>query len=160
VRRPPPPPRPTFIFLVAAAIAAAACGGASDPVAGLVESLRTAAEDRDAQKVADRLADDFRGNAGVDRAEAAATLRRYFAAYESVHLAVYDVQVARRSEAEAAVGFRVEFTGSARRIGGLDGFLPPAATYHFDLRVVRRGADWRVASAEWKPIEPLASPGG
>lgn len=142
-----------------ATVVAMACGAEPDPVVALVESLRTAAEDRDAQAFSERLADDFRGNGDVDRAEAAAILRRYLAAYESVRLAVYDVTVTRRTDTEAHVSFRVEFNGSARRVGGLDGFLPPSAVERFDVRLVRRGPDWEVASAEWRPIEPLASPG-
>lgn len=136
----------------------AACRGASDPVLDLVDALRVASENRDAQAIADRLEDDFKGNGSVDKAEAAATLRRYFAAYESVHLAVYDLTVARRTDSDADVSFRAEFNGSARRIGGLDGFLPPSAVEGFSLRLVRRGSEWKVASAEWKPIEPIASP--
>lgn len=144
--------------LAVVALALSGCRSAPDPVLALVDSLRTAAEDRDAQKVADRLSDDFKGNGTVDKAEAAATLRRYFAAYESVHLVVYDVAVPRRTDGEADVSFRVEFKGSARRIGGLDGFLPPSAVEGFDLRLARRGSDWKVIAAEWRPIEPLAAP--
>jgi hypothetical protein len=143
--------------LVVLALALSGCRSAPDPVLALVDSLRTAAEDRDAQKVADRLSDDFKGNVTVDKAEAAATLRRYFAAYESVHLVVYDVAVPRRTDGEADVSFRVEFKGSARRIGGLDGFLPPSAVERFDLHLARRGSEWKVIAADWRPIEPLAA---
>jgi hypothetical protein len=144
--------------VLALALATSGCGAKADPVLALVESLRTSAESRDATAIADRLADDFRGVAGTDKAEAAATLRRYFAGYESVHVAVYDVAVQRRTETEADVSFRAEFNGSARRIGGLEGFLPPSAVERFDLRLVRRGSDWKVASAEWQAVEPTASP--
>jgi hypothetical protein len=157
MRRAPRPSFPTFILLVVAA-AGVTCRGASDPVLDLVDSLRVASENRDAQAIADRLADDFKGNGSVDKAEAAATLRRYFAAYESVHLAVYDLAVPRRTDSDADVTFRAEFNGSARRIGGLDGFLPPSAVERFSLRLVRRGSEWKVASAEWKPLEAMASP--
>jgi hypothetical protein len=146
------------VGLIVVAVTAIGCGREPDPVLALVESLRAAAEDRDAQGVAAHLTEDFRGTGGVDSAEAVATLRRYFAAYESVSLAVYDVQVTRRTDADADVGFRAEFSGSARRVGGLDGFLPPSAVERFDLRLVRRGPDWRVASAEWRPMDPLATP--
>lgn len=140
------------------ALAFGGCRSQPDPVLALVESLRTAAEDRDAQAIADRLSEDFKGSGTVDRAEAAATLRRYFAAYESVHLAVYEVAVARRTDTEAEVSFRAEFTGSARRVGGLDGFLPPSAVELFSLRLARRGPDWKVTAAEWRPLEPVVSP--
>jgi hypothetical protein len=140
------------------ALAFGGCRSQPDPVLALVESLRAAAEDRDAQAIADRLSEDFKGNGTVDRAEATATLRRYFAAYESVHLAVYEVAVPRRTDTEAEVSFRAEFTGSARRVGGLDGFLPPSAVELFQLRLARRGPDWMVTAAEWRPLEPVVSP--
>jgi hypothetical protein len=148
----------TIVTALALAFTFPGCRASRDPVLALVESLRAAAGDRDAQAVAVRLADDFKGNGTVDKAEAAATLRRYFAAYESVHLAVYDVVVTRRTETEADVGFRAEFSGSARRVGGLDGFLPPSAVERFDLRLRRQGSQWRVASAEWRAVEPAVSP--
>ena len=142
--------------LVVIALTLGACRSQPDPVLALVEALRAGAEDRDAQAIADRLADDFKGNGSVDKAEATATLRRYFAAYESVHLLVYDVTVTRRTDTEADLGFRAEFNGAARRIGGLDGFLPPSAAFRFDLRLTRRGPDWKAAAAEWRPVDPIA----
>jgi hypothetical protein len=138
--------------LVVIALTLGACRSQPDPVLALVEALRVGAEDRDAQGIADRLADDFKGNGSVDKAEATATLRRYFAAYESVHLAVYDLTVRRRTDAEADLGFRAEFNGAARHIGGLDGFLPPSAVFRFDLR----GPDGKVTAADWQPVEPIA----
>ena len=147
--------RPTPALAVIA-LTLGACRSQPDPVLALVEALRTGAEDRDAPAIADRLADDFKGNGSVDKAEATATVRRYFAAYESVHLAVYDVTVTRRTDAEAELGFRAEFKGAARRIGGLDGFLPPSAVFRFDLRLTRRGAEWKVTGADWRPVEPVA----
>jgi hypothetical protein len=147
--------RPTLALAVIA-LTLGACRSQPDPVLALVEALRVGAEDRDATAIAGGLAEDFKGNGSVDKAEATATLRRYFAAYESVHLAVYDVTVTRRTETEADLGFRAEFNGAARRIGGLDGFLPPSAVERFDLRLTRRGPDWKVAAADWRPIEPIA----
>ena len=146
-------PRPSLVVL---ALIVGACRSQRDPVLGLLEALRVGAEGRDAQAIADRLTDDFKGRGSVDKAEATATLRRYFAAYESVHLAVYDVTVTGRTDAEADLGLRAEFNGAARHIGGLDGFLPPSAVFRFDLRLTRRGADWKVAAADWRPVEPIA----
>jgi hypothetical protein len=149
------------VALAAAALAVAGCRAKTDPVLQLVESLRAAAEDRDAATIAARLSDDFRGaGGGADKTEAAASLRRYFAAYESVRVAVYDLSVRRRTETEADLGFRAEFNGAPRHLAGLDGFLPPSAVERFDLRLVRRGADWQVVGADWQPVEPAASPGG
>jgi hypothetical protein len=151
-------PRPLTALLTAlVVVTATGCRRASDPVLDFVETLRTAAEDRDAQAIADQLADDFKGSSGIDKTEAAATLRRYFAGYESIRLAVYDTSVTRSGDDGAEVAFRAEMTGSARHIGGLDGFLPPSAVERFTLRLVRQGARWRVVSAEWTAVEPVAS---
>lgn len=139
------------------ALLAAGCRGESDPVQGLLSELQDAAEDRDAERFQKLLSEDFRGAGGVDRAEAAASLRRYFAAYESVGLEVYDVKVD-RAETSAAVHLRVDFTGSARRVGGLEGFLPPSASYRFQLALARRGDRWLVTRAEWESALPPPSP--
>src|SRR5258706_5513585 len=141
--------------LVVIALTFGACRSQPDPVLALVEALRVGAEDRDAAAIADRLADDFKGNGSVDKAEATATLRRYFAAYESVHFVVYDVTVTRRTDTEADLGLRAEFNGAARHIGGLDGFLPPSAAFPFDLRLTRRGAGWKVGAAARRAVGPI-----
>ena len=93
----------------------------------LVESLRASAGDRDAQAIADRLSDDFKGNGTVDKAEAAATLRRYFAAYESVHLLVYDVAVPAAHGGRSGRQLPGRVQGSARRIRRPRRIPPPSA---------------------------------
>jgi hypothetical protein len=139
------------------ALLAAGCRGDSDPVQGLLSELEDAAEDRDAERFQQLLSEDFRGAGGLDRAEAAASLRRYFAAYESVGLEVYEVKVD-RAEASAEVHLRVDFVGSARRVGGLEGFLPPSASYRFELSLSRRGERWLVTRANWESALPPPSP--
>lgn len=152
--------RQAFLALAAFGLAAfAACGGRKDPILALVDDLEAAAEDKDAEGIRDRLAEGFRGQGGVNRAEAHALARRYFAAYETIDLQVYDVSVQRSGDGAADVRFRVEFSGRARSIGGLDGFLPPDAMYRFDLHVVDQGGAWKVGRAGWEtdaapPAEP------
>jgi hypothetical protein len=138
-------------------LAGVACAGRADPVKSLVQDLEAAAEARDAEAIRDRLTDDFRGTGGVDRAEAYATLRRYFAAYESVRLEVYDLAVTRGADA-AEVRLRVEFKGAVRRAFGLEGLLPPSASYLFDLRLVRTGDAWRVGLADWRSAVESPAP--
>jgi len=131
------------------------CGTKADPVQALVEDLEEAAEDKSADGIRDRLTDDFRGQGGVNRAEATAQLRRYFAAYEKVEIEVYDVSV-QRGDGAADVAFRVEFSGDALSVGGLGGLLPPGAAYRFDLHVVERAGAWKVQRAAWEALAPPA----
>jgi len=130
----------------------AACAK-KDPVRALVDDLEEAAEHKDADGVRELLTDDFRGEGGIDRAEAVSTIRRYLAGYEKVDLEVYDVSI-QRAEGAADVSFRAEFSGRALSIGGLGGLLPPEAMYRFDLHVVEQGGTWKVERAAWEEAAP------
>jgi hypothetical protein len=129
------------------AVALAACGAPRDPVEALLDSLAKAAEARDAGRIAARMAEGFQGQAGMTRAEALATLQRYFAAYESVDVTVYDVQ----AEGQQRVRFRVDFSGRPKAIGGLAGLLPSSAVYRFDLELSPEGGGLVVSRASWEP---------
>jgi hypothetical protein len=147
-------PAPYRQILLLAASASFACSAPpADPVDELRTELESAAEARDAERFAEGLSESFRGPRGLGRAEALATLRRYFAAYESVSLEVYGVEVERETTS-ARVRCVVEFAGRARQLGGLRGLLPPAAVYRFDLGVADEAGVWRVREASWEMVRP------
>lgn len=130
-----------------------ACSRApADPVAALLAELEASAEARDADRFALRLSAAFQGAHRVDRAEALAQLKRYLAAYESVALDVYGVEV-ERADGAARVRFVVEFSGQARKAFGLEGLLPPSAVYRFELDAADEAGTWRVRGASWEPAE-------
>ncbi len=144
--------------LTAAVFLLAGCaGGARDPVQGLLDELRAAAEARDAERFVRRLGDGFEGAGGIGKAEAEASLRRYFAAYESVGLEVYGVESERTGSA-ARVRCVVEFSGRARSAFGLQGFLPPSAVYRFELDVADESGTWKVRRASWTAATPESGP--
>jgi hypothetical protein len=124
----------------------------ADPVEALLAELEAAAETRDAERFAGRLAPGFRGAHGLGRADAVVQLKRYFAAYESVSIDVYGVEADREGPA-ARVLCVVEFSGRARTAFGLEGLLPPSAVYRFDLDVADEGGAWRVRGATWEAAE-------
>ncbi len=135
-----------------AALLPACSGPPKDPVEALLAELEAAAEARDATRFAERLSSGFEGQGSIDRAEAVAQLRRYFAAYETVAIDVYGVE-AEREGATARVRCVVEFSGQARKAFGLEGLLPPSAVHRFDLEVADDGGAWRVRRAGWEPVE-------
>jgi hypothetical protein len=131
-----------------------ACSGTpADPVEELINELEAAAEARDADRFGERLSPAFEGPRGMTRDAGLADLRRYFAAYESVDLEVYAVEVA-RDGARADVRCVVEFAGRARALGGLRGLLPPAAVYRFELGVADEAGVWRVERGSWELVRP------
>jgi len=139
--------------LLVAALASACSGPPADPVDALLAELEAAAEARDADRFAERLAPSFHGEHGLGRPEALLQLRRYFAAYESVAIDVYGVE-AEREGTTARVRCVVDFSGRGRQAFGLEGLLPPSAVYRFDLDVADEDGTWRVRSATWAPAEP------
>jgi hypothetical protein len=145
-------------FLLAAPVLAGACSSTpADPVQALLAELESAAEARDAERFGERLSASFEATGAMGRAEAIATLRRYFAAYDSVALTVYDTQVARVGSG-AQIRTIVEFSGRARKVAGLEGLLPPDAVYRFELEALEEGGSWRMRTARWQAVEPAASP--
>lgn len=144
------------VALACAGLALSCSRAPSDPVQALLAELEEAAEERDAGRFGERLASSFQATGAMGRADAIATLRRYFAGYDSVNLTVYGTEVERAGNA-ARVRTIVEFSGRTRKLAGLEGLLPPEAVYRFDLEVADEGGAWRVRSAAWEPVQP--SPG-
>lgn len=147
---------------LAGALACAAFGlscsrAPKDPVQALLAGLEEAAEARDAARFGEYLSPSFQAAGGMGRDESLATLRRYFAGYDSVGLTVYGTEV-ERADGTARVRTVVEFSGRARQVAGLEGLLPPEAVYRFDLETADEGGRWRVRSATWQSVEPGARP--
>ena len=133
-----------------ALVAAIGCGDKSDPVRQALDRLVAAAKDRDAGDFVEGLAPDFRADDGTTRADAGATLRRYFAAYDSLDVRISDVSIERAADA-ARVRFRADLSGKPRRVGGLEGLLPSTSAYRFDLRLSPgEGGRWLVTWAAWE----------
>lgn len=121
-----------------------ACNREQDPIARLVAQLEEAAEDRDASAMMKHLAPSFPDRANVD-----ATLRRYFFGYRALEVNVRDLQT-QLSGTQAWCTFRVDFTGIPKNVGGMDQFLPRAATYRFELVWAEEGGEWQVTEAKWE----------
>jgi outer membrane lipoprotein-sorting protein len=139
--------------LLAAVVVPACSRAPADPVEALLAELEAAAEARDAERFAERVAPAFHGSYGLGRPEALAQLKRYFAAYESVAIDVYGVET-ERDGASARVRCVVDFSGKGRQVFGLEGLVPPSAVYRFDLDVADEGGVWLVRAATWEPAEP------
>ena len=142
--------RAAAAVLVLLVASATGCGEKSDPVRQALDRLVAAAKDRDAGDFVEGLAPDFRADDGTGRADAEATLRRYFAAYESLDVRISDVSVERAADA-ARVRFRADLSGKPRSVGGLEGLLPAKSAYRFDLRLSPgEGGRWLVTWAAWE----------
>jgi hypothetical protein len=132
---------------------AGACGGPKDPIQALLAGIEKAAEHRSTAGVMEWLAPEFRAPSLASRADAESSLRRYFAAYKSVQLEIYEVEI-ERADAGATVRFRVDFNGEPLKLGAFAGLLPPSAMYRFELHVRPGNARWLVAGAEWEDLGP------
>jgi hypothetical protein len=137
--------------LTAALAFAAACGRGGDPSAEVIRGLQRAANRRDAGGITAALAPGFRGSGGATRQDVDAELRRLFAGYASVDVAVGELAIERFPGFDLA-RFRATFRGSARKLGGLEGILPASASWRFELRLARDGDRRTVTQATWEEI--------
>lgn len=138
------------VLAIAVGLEAGACAREGDPVRASLDAMVKAANARDAGGLFDHVAPGFQGADGSGLADARATVERYFAAYEILHVSIRDVRV-ERGEAAARVRLTAEMSGQPRTIGGLEGLVPSAAAYDFDLRLTADGGTWKVAWAQWNP---------
>jgi hypothetical protein len=127
------------------------CARPADPVRDCLDRTVAAAEKRDADAVMARVAETFRDAEGGGKADAAALVRRYLAAYESLSLTLSDVAIERGPSA-AQAKFRVRMSGRPRAVGGLDGLLPRASRWSFDVRLEKEAGGWKITSAAWTPL--------
>jgi hypothetical protein len=148
--------RPCLLVL---AIGVACRARPADPVAALLADVEAAAEARDADAILARLSEGFRDEHGLDRTETGQQVRRWLAAYESVSLEVYGVEI-ERAPGSARVRCVVEFAGRGRSAFGLGGLLPPEATYRFTLDVADEGGTWRVRGVAYEPASPAGGGAG
>ena len=130
----------------------ASCRAPRDPVTGCLKGAVAAAEKRDADGVMAHVAEGFRDGEGGGKADAAAVVRRYLAAYESLSLTLSDVAV-ERGPAAAHAKFRVRMSGKPRAVGGLEGFLPRSSRWSFDVRLEDGAGGWKIASAAWSQLD-------
>jgi len=115
-----------------------------DPIAQVVTRVTDAAEERDAGGVMRHVSASFE-----NRAEAETTLRRYFFGYKTFDLNVRNVETT-VSGSEAFATFVVDMVGVPKQLGGMDQFLPRAATYRFDVTLAEEGGEWKITSARWE----------
>lgn len=126
-----------FVFLLFAC-------AETDPIAEVVTRVADAAEERDAGAVMQHVAASYEG-----RAEVESTLRRYFFAYKTFDVTVRNLE-STVSGSEAFATFEVDMIGVPRQVGGMDQFVPRAASYRFDVTLAEDGGEWRITSARWE----------
>ena len=139
-------------FLLVAVLLIAACARApGDPVLDCLNGAAAAAEARDADGVLARLSEGYRDTAG-GKADAALLLRRYFAAYESLSISLAGISV-QRGEASARARLTVKMSGRPRAVAGLEGLLPRASRWRFDVGLEAEKDGWKITEAAWERLE-------
>lgn len=131
-------------------VLAGACSHGGDPVRETLDATVKAANARDTKELFSRVAPNFQAADGSGLADARAAVDRDFAAYEILGVTIRDVRI-ERGEGAARVRLRAEMSGQPRKIAGLEGLVPSAAAYDFDLRLTQDGGKWQIAWARWNP---------
>lgn len=138
-------------------LALVACRKEADPVRKTIEALEAAAEDRDADAAGALLAAAYADREHPDRVAAILTIRRYFAAYESISASFSDLVVDRKPELARAT-FTATFNGSPRKLGALSEMLPRTAKVRFEMNLAPEGDGWKVVWASWSLVSEGTGP--
>ena len=137
---------------LASALAVLGTGcGAADPQAeirALLAEAEEAAEARDVGFFSGVLADGYRDARGNDRDEMLRTLRGYFIANQRIEILSRVDEIVDESDGSARAVVHAGMVG--RRAGAelIDGI--EADLYRFELTLVNDGAEWQVASADFR----------
>ena len=137
---------------LASALAVLGTGcGAADPQAeirALLAEAEEAAEARDVGFFSGVLADGYRDARGNDRDEMLRTLRGYFIANQRIEILSRVDEIVVESDGSARAVVHAGMVG--RRAGAelIDGI--EADLYRFELTLVNDGAEWQVASADFR----------
>jgi hypothetical protein len=134
-----------------------ACRKEADPVRATIEALAEAAEDRDADATGDLLAAAYADGEHGGKDAALLTVRRYFAAYESISAAFSDLTIERKPDLARAT-FTASFDGAPRKIGSLEGMLPRTAKVRFEMNLVPEDGRWKVSWAGWSLVSEGTGP--
>ena len=145
---------PFFALLL---LAPSACRKEADPVRAAIAGLEAAAEDRDADAVGALLAAAYADAQHSDHAAALLTIRRYFAAYESISASFSDLVVDRKPDLARAT-FTASFDGSPRKLGALAEMLPRTAKVRFEMNLAPEGDGWKVVWATWSLVSEGTGP--
>lgn len=144
-------------FLALLLLTPSSCRKEADPVRATIAGLEAAAEDRDADAVGALLAAAYADGEHPDRAAALLTIRRYFAAYESISASFSDLVVDRKPDLARAT-FTASFDGSPRKLGALAEMLPRTAKVRFEMNLVPEGEGWTVVWASWSLVSEGTGP--
>jgi hypothetical protein len=141
------------LWIIGALILLASAIGCSnkDPLSLLMEDLEESAEARDVDAFEKHLASNFTGNDTINREEAIAVLRRYFAAYEQIRIDVTKMKRASQNQ----LSFHVTFSGKVNAPLNLQNLFPSSSEYQFELQLVQEEGALKVQKAFW---QELASP--
>jgi hypothetical protein len=126
-----------------------ACSDPASPeqqVRAVIDSMETAAEERDVGGLVEHISANYRDGQGQDRADASRYARGYFVANQSVHLLTRIESLEFPSPDEARVKLQVGMAGR----GEPGTSRLNADLYDFDLTLHREGDEWKLSYADWR----------
>lgn len=145
-----------LLAALAVALTPVSCSQAPrDPVEQLLAALEQAVEARDAEAFAELLAPDFHAKGALDRAGAAAELRRLFALYDSVSVERAPAEVTRQAGgARVMIVVRVLFSAKPKLEGRFGLVAADSQPVRFELRCRSESGVLRVAEVDWAEESP------
>ena len=142
-----------WLWMAITLVLAACSRDSSSPEAeirALVAQAQTAAEARDVRGLRALVAEDYADAQGHDRKAVENLIRLHILRNQSIHLFTRLGDIAFPQPDRATVSVAAAMAGrplaSAGELVGVNADL-----YRFDLELIRRGGEWQVQRAAWKP---------
>ncbi|MCU0975178.1 MAG: nuclear transport factor 2 family protein [Steroidobacteraceae bacterium] len=126
------------------------CGQPDSPeaqVRAVVQEAKEAAEARDASRLFDLIAPDYRDPRGFDADELERYLRGWLIAHQRVRLLTRVESIEFPAEDLARLSVTVGMVG---REAGAEAWNLAADVYDIDVTLARENGEWRVTRADWR----------
>jgi hypothetical protein len=133
-----------IVFSFATLILLVACSSSSDEeqVLAVIDAAEKAAEERDVSDTMDLVADDYRDDRGLDKAQLRDFVRAYYFTHPRIELLVTTGEVEFPGNGIAQV--RVDFVFVGTQTSGAGGAALAGDRESLQVELRRRGSEWKV----------------
>lgn len=146
----------TILFIFVMVMTAPACHRESeqDRVGKVITDIQAAAEEKDVRKIMDHVAKVYSDPQGSNRETVRRILLGYFLRYPKVSAYVTNLEISVENTS-ARVVIQAVLT-SGKKTGSVTDVIPESlGMYLFDVSLKKESGDWKVASAQWTPVEMM-----
>lgn len=126
-------------------------GPEEETIRNIITGIQEAAEEKDTSKIMKNVSDTYNDTQGMTHESLKRLLRGYFLVYPKISVYVNYLKVSVIG-ASASATFQAMLT-SGQKKGSLTDVIPQSlGVYRFDVSLAKESGNWKIVSAEWRPV--------